>query len=526
MDASALSTTLTGNRAVQTQNRQMSLRRLVLISGAIPLALLGALLATLWQGLQGAGQSIRQEHALVLPAVEAMADARFQIVQIQQFLTDVSATGDRDGFATADRYHAEALASLQRIATLVPATQAQAAAGRQLLDDFHAAGVRMANAYLTQGPDAGNAIMKEPKTGFDARALDLTELLQVMSRGTRAIGETATAATEASVRSTTLTSFGLGAAIAVLFLGTTGLLYRRLLGMLGGEPAAAVSIAHRIAEGDLSSAIQTHGNDTRSLMSALARMQQNLRQRIETDQARSREMQRITSALDKASTNMMVADRAGVLIYVNQAFDAMMRQAAADLRQALPRMDPTRLIGERFADFHPNPVEQQSHLVALTGTDVSQLRLGARTFKWIANPVVNERGERLGTVVEWIDRTSEVAAEAELDALLDAVTRGDFSPRLTLDGKQGFFLDIAKGMNNLTDIVSRALDDLAAVLKAVAQADLTKTIESRYEGRFAELKNDTNATVRQLEALVGRIREATDAINTRVVPLEQILVFE
>ncbi|MBZ8144173.1 chemotaxis protein, partial [Rubrivivax gelatinosus] len=165
----------------------------------------------------------------------------------------------------------------------------------------------------------------------------------------------------------------------------------------------------------------------------------------------------------------------------------------------------TGLLGRGFADFHQNPAHQQGLLEGLKGTYISQMRVGGRTFKLIANPVLDAQGIRLGTVVEWIDRTAEVAAEAELDTLLEAVAHGDFSQRLGIDGKAGFFRDLAEGMNNLTEIVSKALDDLAIVLKAVAQADLTKKIESRYKGRFADLKNDTNATVEQLERLVGRI---------------------
>ncbi len=101
-----------------------------------------------------------------------------------------------------------------------------------------------------------------------------------------------------------------------------------------------------------------------------------------------------------------------------------------------------------------------------------------------------------------------------MDALLEAVARGDFSQRLSSDGKTGFFRDLAEGMNHFSEIVVQVLDELAGVLKAVAQADLTRTIESRYQGRFADLKNDTNATVARLEGLVGQITEATEAITT------------
>ncbi|WP_200333771.1 methyl-accepting chemotaxis protein [Thiocystis violacea] len=277
----------------------------------------------------------------------------------------------------------------------------------------------------------------------------------------------------------------------------------------------AIGVAERIAAGHLDNLIEADGRDeTSQLLKSLLQMQKNLKATADADQRASAEVLRIKSALDKASTNIMVADDAGTLIYLNEAFETMIHEAEADIRQALPAFSAAGLLGRSFADFHKNPAHQKSLLEGLKGTFVSQMRVGDRSFKLIANPVLDAEGVRLGTVVEWIDRTAEVAAEAELDALLDAVAHGDFSQRLSIEGKVGFFRDLAEGMNHLSEIVAKALDELATVLKAVAQADLTKTIESRQKGRFADLKNDTNTTVAQLEHMVGQIKEATDAINT------------
>ncbi|MBK1718180.1 Cache 3/Cache 2 fusion domain-containing protein [Thiocystis violacea] len=276
-----------------------------------------------------------------------------------------------------------------------------------------------------------------------------------------------------------------------------------------------IGVFARIGAGDYGSRIDGARQDEIGVMlKALDGMQTNLAERAASEQRVANEMRRVTSALDKASTNMMVADPDGTLVYMNEAFTAMMREAEADIRQAIPGFAAAGLLGRGFADFHKNPAHQRGLLEGLKGTYVSQMRVGGRTFKLIANPVLDDRGARLGTVVEWVDRTAEVIAEGELDTLLDAVAHGDFSQRLSIDGKSGFFRELADGVNNLTEIVSKALDDLATVLKAVARADLTKRIESRYKGRFAELKQDTNATVQQLERLVRQILEATDAINT------------
>jgi methyl-accepting chemotaxis protein len=131
-----------------------------------------------------------------------------------------------------------------------------------------------------------------------------------------------------------------------------------------------------------------------------------------------------------------------------------------------------------------------------------------------ANPVIDPDGQRLGAVAEWSDRTQEVRAEAALKELLAAAVQGDFSRRIDADAMEGFFHEMAIGMNQLTGIVAQALDDIARVLNAVASGDLSRQIESDYAGTLGQLKNDTNATVAQLRDVVGQIVAATEAINT------------
>jgi methyl-accepting chemotaxis protein len=132
----------------------------------------------------------------------------------------------------------------------------------------------------------------------------------------------------------------------------------------------------------------------------------------------------------------------------------------------------------------------------------------------IANPVMNERGERLGAVVEWGDRTAEVAVEREVADLVEAAAAGDFSQRISLAGKEGFFKQLATGINQVVETSEQGVSDVGEVLKALADGDLTRQMTGSYQGLFAELRDNANATVNKLQEIIGQIREATDAINT------------
>ncbi|OWY38818.1 PAS domain S-box protein [Xenophilus sp. AP218F] len=223
---------------------------------------------------------------------------------------------------------------------------------------------------------------------------------------------------------------------------------------------------------------------------------------------------RIRSALDNVTTNVMIADNDRKIIYMNHSVIEMLRQAEPDLRKVLPNFDVRRLLGGSMDDFHRNPAHQRDLLANLRATHRAEIAVGGRTFSLVANPVFDKDGSRLGSVVEWKDRTAEVQLEREVADVVSAAVRGEFSQRLSLDGKQGFFRLLGEGINQLLAVTSQGLGDIAEVLAAMAKGDLTRTIQADYQGLFGQLKSDSNATVERLKEIVTHIKDSTDTINT------------
>jgi len=124
---------------------------------------------------------MRQSHESLELQVEHFKDVRFHVVQIQQFLTDVGATHIEDGFGEAEHQLKQAFISLDVIVGLNPALSADCNSLKQDIERLHSTGVNMAQDYIKQGIEAGNASMKMPGTGFDATSLHLTEKLDAMA---------------------------------------------------------------------------------------------------------------------------------------------------------------------------------------------------------------------------------------------------------------------------------------------------------------------------------------------------------
>lgn len=232
------------------------------------------------------------------------------------------------------------------------------------------------------------------------------------------------------------------------------------------------------------------------------------------------ENSRVKQALDSVSANVMIADPDFNLVYLNEAVLGMMRNAERDIRTDLPGFDTNKLMGANIDVFHKNPAHQRHMVGALTSTYSGEIVVGGRTFSLTANPITVD-GERLGTVVEWLDRTAEVSIEKEIDVVIDAAGRGDLTKQISLDDKDGFFKNLSGGVNTLVSTVEVALNDTLRMLGAMSRGDLTERITREYQGSFGQLKDDANTTADKLTEVIGNVRSSSGAITSAANEIAQ-----
>ncbi len=223
---------------------------------------------------------------------------------------------------------------------------------------------------------------------------------------------------------------------------------------------------------------------------------------------------RIKAALDNVSTNAMISDENDTIVYLNRSVAEMMRTKERAIQKELPNMHADKLVGSNIAIFHKSAEHQRGLLANLRGSHRAEIELAGFTFHLTANPVVSEDGTRLGTVVEWKDRTAEVAVEQDVNGIVEAAIAGDFSRRLPVDGHEGFFRILAERINALMETSDVGLGEVVRVLSALAKGDLTESIHGDYQGTFGQLKDDSNRTVESLTATISQITQAVDAVST------------
>ncbi len=271
----------------------------------------------------------------------------------------------------------------------------------------------------------------------------------------------------------------------------------------------------QIAQGNYNNIIEIERQDEiGKALESLKAMQVNLNFDVAEIRRISDENLRVKIALDSICTGVMIADNARNIIYINKPVVDILGKTEADIRKQLPNFSVANLVGTNIDGFHKNPAHQAQLLSSLTGTYKASMLLGNRSMVVTANPMVNEQGQRLGTVAEWHDRTIEVAVEQEVAAIVQGAVMGDFTRRIEMQDKEGFVKQLGEGLNELLETTENGINDVVRVLGALSRSDLTQAITNDYAGSFGQLKDDANTTVEKLKEIIGQIKEATDNINT------------
>jgi methyl-accepting chemotaxis protein len=231
------------------------------------------------------------------------------------------------------------------------------------------------------------------------------------------------------------------------------------------------------------------------------------RRQEECDRVIANENMRIKIALDSLPECVTVSNADAAFVHATPAAEDLLRSLGG------PGFELEKLYGNKISGlFSSRETAEKFDLAVLSGESVD-MEIGGRQIRLLAKPILDSEGNRLGRVTHWVDRTEEIASELELANLVSAAGRGDFSTRLGLDGKTGFFATVGAGMNELLVTSEQGLTDVADLLAAFAEGDLTKRMERDYQGLFGKVKDSANTTAENLTRVMGEVRAAADALT-------------
>ncbi|MFO1151271.1 MAG: methyl-accepting chemotaxis protein [Alsobacter sp.] len=167
---------------------------------------------------------------------------------------------------------------------------------------------------------------------------------------------------------------------------------------------------------------------------------------------------------------------------------AMHRLAAGDLDTAIPGADRSDEIG------------------AMAGA-IEVFRENARAVR------EHDRAERR----EAADREERARLMArivhEVGEVVDRAAQGDFLARVEAEATDPDLRRLIDGINAINGVVDAATGELAQVLGGLAEGDLTRSVRPAYRGRFGELANAVNTTLRHMSQTVATIKVTAAQIS-------------
>ena len=216
---------------------------------------------------------------------------------------------------------------------------------------------------------------------------------------------------------------------------------------------------------------------------------------------------RIRSSLDSLPECVTVSDANANFVHATPAAKQLLKNLGG------PGFDADRFFGNKLSGMFKNADTATKFDRAMQSGDRIDLEIEGRCIRLLAKPIIDPAGNRIGLVTHWIDRTDEVASEMDVANIVAAGGNGDFSKRLATKGKSEFFAKLSLGMNELLQTSEQGLDEVARVLSAVAQGDLTQRMTRDYHGLFGKVKDSVNASSDNLTRVIEEVRSAASALT-------------
>lgn len=292
----------------------------------------------------------------------------------------------------------------------------------------------------------------------------------------------------------------------------TLLVQRTIQGQLGAAPAQIGRIARAVSSGKLDTDFSAYTTGTDSVVSAMALMQRDLLSSGDKEKHIANENSDIRSALEAASSNLMLASSDHKIIYMNRSMKVFLREFENDFKASVSDFSANSAMGGHLSQFGSRHL-QPGYLNALSGSDTVDISYGNRHFRLIVAPVIDSAGEKAGVVVEWSDRTQMTQAETEIQQIVQSAQRGDLDQRISLQNKYDFFMSLSESVNRLMQVCGLAIQETSHSVSAISEGNLTRRMTGSFDGKFAVLQQGVNDTIDKLTEVVTDINQTSSQVS-------------
>ena len=443
------------------------------------------------------------------------------VVQVQQFLTDISATrgqdGLNDGFDEAKKNADSFIAGLDRFKKLFAEKNDTDSAAkveqiRASFDEYYKVGKQMAQAYVDGGPPAGNKLMGGTATGgFDARAKDLSEKLDPFVEAQSAKSNSMMDSIIASVNR-------LKTSILVMFtfsLVFIGVLTTWLTKVITEPVSDTVEVVKQIAAGDFTREVPVKTEDEMGVLgTSVNKMVSDLREMFAQITSNSKYLATSSEKMSEVSGRLaagseMITSQASGVASATEQMSANISSMAAGIEESSVNASTVSSTAEQMsANMRSiaSAIEEMSITirdVAKNSEDTSRIANKAMESSNAATETMKELGKaanEIGKVTQMIKRIAEQTNLLALNATIEAASAGDAG--------KGFAV-VANEIKELANQSAHAAEDITAKIEGVQARthDAVKVI------------TDVSGIIDQISAAVNVI---TNAVHQQTLAANEI----
>ncbi len=344
------------------------------------------------------------------------------------------------------------------------------------------------------------------------------------------------------------------AVVAILaMLAISVAIARNLLNQLGGEPAAVVNMAERIANGDLTETIAVAANDRSSLVAAFIKMQAGLRTMVGASQNSARELSRAAVELKSAAAQAATASDAqseaasGMAASVEETSVSIdqVRDSAKEARTMADEAGAASRGGGKVIRDAADEMGQVAVAVNTAADTIRELENYSKEISAVVNVIrevadqtnllalnaaieaarAGEQGRGFAVVADEVRKLAERTTESThtIATVIEKVQAGARKAAQEMESGVGRVkggVDLAKqagnsvgGIQSATDRVTGAVVDIGNALneQAVAVQEIARGLE-----RIANMAEENSASVRQTTAAADRLQALAADLETSV----------
>jgi methyl-accepting chemotaxis protein len=394
----------------------IAIKKLMLVSSVLTLVLMMGFAGYLYRAIIQIDEHNEHKERLSQTML-AIKDARFNVVQIQQFLTDVGATHDEGGFEEAAGNLKGAEEALDLVLGGQPSLRRDIDQLKQKIARVHDVGVEMAWAYIREGRDAGNRIMKAPGSGLDDASAALSEQLEELVGGLQSDLDAASVQLEETIHSALFMTIVLAVLVFLFQALVMALLYYKIVPPLERLNRSLKDIAD--GEGDLSVQLEVRGSDELGQVSGsfnrfTDKLHGMVKQVAEASVRLSTEAESLSVVVDETSRDMRVlrGDTEVAATAITE-MGATVQEVAGNSNSAAE--------ATRQADIEASNGQQVvENTISNIGALASEVERGATVIHQLEIDV-----ESIGTILDVIRTIADQTNLLALNAAIEAARAGE-----------------------------------------------------------------------------------------------------